>query len=84
MSERPRVATIVLHKIGETHQMPRKVRELVRDLTKAGFVESGGKGSHRRFKHTGGAKVTVSGNLGADAKAYQELEVTRAIQESQR
>jgi len=64
--------------------MPRKVRELVKDLTRAGFVESGGKGSHRRFKHAGGVKVTVSGNLGDDAKAYQEQEVARAIQESQR
>jgi len=67
-----------------TNEIPRKVRELIRDLRKAGFVDRGGKGSHRRFKHPRGIKVTVSGNLGEDAKSYQELDVARAIKESQR
>jgi len=63
--------------------VPRKVRELVRDLLSAGFVEIlGGKGSHRKFTHPGfpGA-VTLSGQSGDDAKAYQERQVRRAIEE---
>ena len=61
----------------------RKVRDLVRDLIKAGFLEiSGGKGSHRKFTHLRypGA-VTLSGKPGDDAKPYQEKQVDRAIQE---
>jgi predicted RNA binding protein YcfA (HicA-like mRNA interferase family) len=63
--------------------VPRKIRELVRDLLAAGFVEmAGGKGSHRRFTHSRypGA-VTLSGRSGDDAKTYQEKQVQRAIEE---
>ena len=63
--------------------MPRKVRELVRDLMDAGFYEvpGGGKGSHRKFTHIRypGA-VTLSGSSGDDAKHYQEKQVRRAIE----
>jgi len=59
--------------------MPRKVRELVRDLLKAGFADRGGKGSHRNFKHPRGVKITVSGSPGDDAKPYQERDVKKAI-----
>jgi predicted RNA binding protein YcfA (HicA-like mRNA interferase family) len=52
--------------------MPRKIRELIRDLKRAGFVNRGGKGGHRNFEHAKGQRLTVSGKLGADAKAYQE------------
>jgi predicted RNA binding protein YcfA (HicA-like mRNA interferase family) len=31
--------------------MPRKIRELIADLEKAGFINRGGKGSHRNFAH---------------------------------
>jgi predicted RNA binding protein YcfA (HicA-like mRNA interferase family) len=66
--------------------MPRKVRELVRDLLDAAFYEiSGGeKGSHRKFTHVRypGA-VTLSGGLGDDAKPYQERQIRRAIEEVQ-
>lgn len=63
--------------------MPRKVRELIRDLEQAGFANRGGKGSHRNFEHSnGGVRVTLSGRLGDDAKPYQEHEVKRAIEES--
>ncbi len=62
--------------------MPRKVRELIRDLEQAGFVNRGGKGSHRNFEHSNGGRVTLSGRPGADARAYQEREVKRAIEES--
>ena len=63
--------------------MPRKIRELIRDLERAGFVSRGGKGSHRNYEHPKGMRVTVSGQLGDDAKPYQEREVRRAIKESQ-
>ena len=67
--------------------MPRKIRELVRDLLDAGFelVPGAGKGSHRKFAHNEypGA-VTVSGQDGDDAKKYQEKQVKHAIEEVQR
>ena len=44
----------------------------------------GGNRYRGKSEHVDGAKVTVSGNLGDDARAYQELDVARAIQESQR
>lgn len=62
--------------------MSRKIRELVRDLEKAGFLDRGGKGSHRNLKHPRGARVTVSGNLGDDAKPYQERAVAKALEEA--
>ncbi len=45
----------------------------------AGFIDRGGKDSHRNFKHSGGAKITLSGNVGDDAKRYQEREVDDVI-----
>ena len=63
--------------------MARKVRELISDLEQAGFVNRGGKGSHRNFLHPKGIRVTLSGKSGGDAKPYQEREVKRAIEESQ-
>jgi len=61
--------------------MPRKVRELIADLEKAGFSQFSGKGSHRKFSHRNypGA-VTLSGHTGDDAKPYQERQVKRAIE----
>ena len=61
--------------------MPRKVRELVRDLERAGFRNRGGKGSHRNFEHPKGLRVTLSGNPGDDAKHYQARDVRTAIQQ---
>jgi predicted RNA binding protein YcfA (HicA-like mRNA interferase family) len=64
--------------------MPRKIRDLIRDLLDAGFSEipGGGKGSHRKFTHDRYAgAVTISGNLGHDAKPYQERQVRQAIEE---
>ena len=56
--------------------VPRKVRELIADLEAAGFVNRGGKGSHRNFVHPNVAKpITVSGKRGDDAKKYQERAV---------
>jgi len=62
--------------------MPRKIRELINELKKAGFVNRGGKGSHRNFKHKDGAILTISGKLGSDAKHYQEKIVKQKILES--
>jgi len=59
--------------------MPRKVRQLIADLEHAGFVNRGGKGSHRNFTHPKGVRVTLSGNPGDDVKHYQERDVWRAL-----
>jgi predicted RNA binding protein YcfA (HicA-like mRNA interferase family) len=65
--------------------MPPKVRELVRRLERAGFVERGGKRSHRKFVHPNVQKsVVVSGNLDDDALRYQEKAVRRAIEETEK
>lgn len=61
--------------------MPKKVRELVSALRKAGFIEKGGKGSHRNFLHPKGVKITLSGQMGDDALRYQEKEVEDRISE---
>jgi predicted RNA binding protein YcfA (HicA-like mRNA interferase family) len=64
--------------------MPRKIRELVKDLSEAGFYEiaGGGKGAHRKFTHVRYAgAVTLSGHLNDDAKPYQEKQVKKAIEE---
>lgn len=61
--------------------MPKKIRQLIRELVKAGFVDRGGKGSHRNFTHVRGAKITLSGNPARDAKRYQERDVEKAIRE---
>lgn len=65
--------------------MPRKIRELIRDLKKAGFTDKGGKGSHRNFVHPNVIKpITISGNEGDDAKHYQEKAVRLAIEEAKK
>ena len=63
--------------------MPRKIRELIQELEAAGFVNRGGKGSHRNYEHPKGARITISSRPGDDAKPYQEREVKRKIQEVQ-
>ena len=63
--------------------VPKKIRNLIKMLKDAGFVEirGGGKGAHRKFTHQSfpGA-VTISGNSGDDAKAYQSNQVKHAIE----
>ena len=61
--------------------MPKKIRELIRDLKKAGFVDRGGKGSHRNLTHAKGAKITLNGSPSHDAKRYQERDVEKAVRE---
>ena len=66
-------------------RMSRKVRELIAELENHGFVNRGGKGSHRNFTHPRVARpVTISGNAGDDAKKYQEKAVKSAIAEATR
>ena len=64
--------------------MPQKVRELMAELERAGFMNrGGGKGSHRNFVHSKVARpVTISGAPGDDAKQYQVRAVKRAVEES--
>jgi predicted RNA binding protein YcfA (HicA-like mRNA interferase family) len=65
--------------------MPRKLRELIRDLEHAGFVDRSGKGSHRNYVHPKVRKpVTLSGSPGDDALNYQEKAVRAAIEESRK
>ncbi len=63
--------------------MPLKIRDLVAALARAGFVDRGGKGSHRNYVHPKVSRpITVAGALGDDAKHYQERAVKHAIEES--
>jgi predicted RNA binding protein YcfA (HicA-like mRNA interferase family) len=63
--------------------MPRKIRELIAELENHGFVDRGGKGSHRNFTHPRVARpITISGKAGDDAKNYQEKAVKAAIAEA--
>jgi predicted RNA binding protein YcfA (HicA-like mRNA interferase family) len=63
--------------------VPPKIRDLIADLRAAGFIDRGGKGSHRNFIHPRSRqRVTISGALGDDAKNYQIDAVQRAIEES--
>jgi predicted RNA binding protein YcfA (HicA-like mRNA interferase family) len=63
--------------------LPPKVRQLIAELERAGFVNRGGKGSHRNFVHPKVTKpIAISGAPGDDAKHYQERAVRRAIEES--
>jgi len=53
--------------------MPRKIKELIKDLKKVGFdlMKNRGKGSHRVYKEEEtNVSVSLSGKDGADAKRY--------------
>jgi len=63
--------------------VPPKVRELIAELERAGFVDRGGKGSHRNFVHPKLTKpITIWGSPGDDAEHYQTRAVKRAIAET--
>ena len=65
--------------------MPRKIRELIRDLEQAGFylVKGKGKGDHRKFRHPKVARfVILDGRDGQDAHHYQEKHVKQRIRET--
>ena len=70
---------------GSLPRVPRKIRQLVADLERAGFSRvHGGKGSHRKFVH---AKfqgfVLISGHDGDDAQHYQEKQLRNALRKVQ-
>lgn len=60
--------------------MPRKVRQLIAELERAGFINRGGKGSHRNFFHATGKVITVSGKPGDDVPHYLEKQAHRAFE----
>ena len=65
--------------------MPPRVRELIAELERVGFVSHGGRGRHRNFVHPNVTKpVTISGNPGDDARHYQVRAVQLAIEESKK
>jgi len=65
--------------------MPPKIRELISELEKAGFESRSAKGSHRNYFHPRLAKpITISGNLGDDAKRYQIRLIQKAFKELKR
>ncbi len=59
--------------------MPPKIRTLEKNLKKAGFICLPGKGSHRKYVHPEGIRVTISGKAGSDARPYQINEVQKAL-----
>ena len=61
--------------------MPPKIKQLIKKLEQAGFVNRGGKGSHRNFVHPRVIKpVTISGKSSDDALSYQIKNVKKAIE----
>jgi predicted RNA binding protein YcfA (HicA-like mRNA interferase family) len=60
--------------------MPRKIRQLIKDLQDAGYVLVSQRGSHRKFTHAKKpGSVILSGGHGEDAKPYQEKQVRNAL-----
>ncbi len=67
------------------YAMLKKVRELIAQLEKAGFVNKGGKGSHRKFIHANvPLPIIISGKLGSDARKYQEKAVVQALRKAKK
>ncbi len=68
--------------------MPRKLRQLIKDIADSNFrlVAGEGKGSHRKFVHRQFPEVTVmlSGQDGHDAHHYQEKHIRERIAEAAR
>lgn len=63
--------------------MPRKIRQLLADLRRAGFEElpGRGKGDHAVWRHHLAPRhqLTVDGRPGDDAKPYQEKQLRAAL-----
>jgi predicted RNA binding protein YcfA (HicA-like mRNA interferase family) len=73
-----------LPKKSRVPRVPWKIRDLLKDLRKAGFtLAPGGKGSHRKFEHPA-VKIPaiIPGRDGDDAKAYLERHIAETINES--
>ena len=70
---------------GNVPCVPRKIRQLVAELERAGFTRiRGGKGSHRKFVHLKfPGFVLISGHDGDDAQHYQEKQVRNGLRQVQ-
>ena len=70
---------------GNVRCVPRKIRQLVAGLERAGFAQiQGGRGSHRKFVHpTFPGFVLMSGHDGDDAQHYQEKQLRNALRKVQ-
>ena len=65
------------------YAMATRIRDIVASLIQNGFQRtSGGKGSHRRFKHPSGVSATIPGKDGDDAKPYLIKQVRKKIEEA--
>ena len=62
--------------------MPLKIRDLIRELERAGFELRSVRGSYRKYGR-GSVTVIVSGSAGDDAKRYQEKAVRDAVQDGE-
>jgi hypothetical protein len=66
--------------------MPRKIRDLIRDLRDAGFerLRDRGHGDHAvyRFKQHIEITIVLDGEPGDDAQHYQEKQVREAIRKA--
>jgi predicted RNA binding protein YcfA (HicA-like mRNA interferase family) len=63
--------------------MPKKIRDLLKELRKAGFELDRQKGSHRQFKHPNlSGVITLAGAESDDAKTYQERQIAEFIAKS--
>lgn len=59
--------------------MPRKKRDIRRDLLRMGYYERSGKGDHKNYTHPWvNGLFTVDGKDGDDAHHYDEQTVRRA------
>ena len=60
--------------------LPRKIRQLIADLRRAGFRSRGGKGDHANWEHPLlPYPVALDGHDGDDAYPYQEKIVRAAL-----
>ena len=60
--------------------MPPKIRDLIAEFERAGFIDRGGTGGQRNVVHPTAQKpITISGKLGDDAKHYQGRAVRLAL-----
>ncbi len=72
---------MLLRYFGE-QDVPPQIRELISMLESAGFENTGGKGSHRNYKHPNVNKlITIPNKLGDDAKHYLVKMVKLAIED---
>ena len=62
--------------------MPKKIRELKKLLSQAGFYSIPAKGSHSKWIHPKlFRKIVIAGKDGNDAKSYLEKQVAEALED---